>query len=141
MRLLLILLLGGLAGCTSVPVVRYASSREAVRIRSISAEKPNELHFEFLDNVALFWRVDLKESYFRHDTFEKFGIVTRPGYNADGSKRGMDLYISRSDHGAFVSGRYSFHLVLRSEYRSYPRYRVRDILTGSFSIHYGLTNR
>jgi hypothetical protein len=110
---------------------------EAIRITKVYAESRNELHFEFNDNVALFWHVDLKQLYLRRNTFEKLRIVTRAGYNADGSKRGVDLFTSRADHPPFASGRYSFHLVLRSAFPDRARIRT-DIQTGVFTVGYSV---
>jgi hypothetical protein len=110
---------------------------EAVRITKVYAESRKELHFGFNDNVALFWHVDLKQSYLRRNTFEKLRIAARAGYNADGGTRGIDLFISRAGHAPFASGRYSFHLVLRSAFPDQAQIRT-DIQTGVFTVGYGL---
>lgn len=136
-RILLNSLVACLISCTANPSIRFLEREHCFRITQISAVSDKEIHFQFNDNIALFWRVNLPESYLRRNNSETIKIKTRPGYNEDGSKRGIDLYVERADQSSFASGRYSFHLVLDAAYPDYPNYNRRDVQSGTFKLNYG----
>src|SRR5688572_8146737 len=90
-------LLACFTGCSSVPVVRFTGWKDAVRVMDVFGNTPQEVRFKFSDNVALFWRLDLNDSWLLRNG-ERIPIKTRqPGPDSDGNVHAMEIYVSRLD--------------------------------------------